>query len=115
VLVGGLPSCYHNLSSIDNSKFLNLKFDKIGHHWKSILGYNAIVEVTKASKDMMAKQMKAIAIMEQNKIGVQLKKFSEQMEYQQKKDIRLHENVKVVYENFNMVIENAKMAIEKTK
>ena len=77
---------------------------------KSISGHNLIAQATRASGDVMAGQMKKMAEasreLEKSKIEVQLKLFSEQMQYQREKDRHLHESSCIANEN-------AKLAIEK--
>lgn len=77
---------------------------------KSISGHSLIAQATKASGDVMAGQMREMAEasrdLERSKIEVQLKLFSEQMQFQREKDRRLHESSCIANEN-------AKLAIEK--
>ena len=77
---------------------------------KSLSGHSLIAEATRASGDIMAGQMREMAKasrdLEQSKIEVQLKLFSEQMEYKHEKDRRLHKSSCIANEN-------AKLAIEK--
>jgi hypothetical protein len=81
---------------------------------KSLLSHNVIAEATKASREVMAMQMRnmveASRDLERSKIDVQLKLFSEQMEYQRKKDRRLYEPSIIANENACLaVIKQEKM------
>lgn len=75
---------------------------------KSLSGHSVIAEATKATGAVMAAQMQEIANasreLERSKIEVQLKLFSEQMEYQREKDRRMYENSLVANENARLAI-----------
>lgn len=77
---------------------------------KNLSGHKLITEATKATGTVMASQMQEIADatfeLEKSKIDVQLKLFSEQMEYQREKDRR-------IYESSILANENARLAILK--
>lgn len=77
---------------------------------KSISGHSIMAEATRATGNVMAGEMRAVAEvgreLERSKIQVQLNLFEKQMEYNRECDRRLHENAAVVNEN-------AKLAIQK--
>jgi hypothetical protein len=84
------------ISSSDPSEFSSKqRTGNTGVQRKSISSHNVIAEATKASGEVMAMQMRNMAAasrdLERSKIDVQLKLFSEQMEYQREKDRRLYE------------------------
>jgi hypothetical protein len=99
------------ISSSDASEFSSRqRLGNTGVRRKSLSSHNVIAEATKASGEVMAMQMRDMAAvsreLERSKIEVQLKLFSEQMEYQREKDRRL-------YESAMMANENARVAIMK--
>lgn len=75
---------------------------------KNISGHSVIAEATKATGAVMASQMQEIADasreLERSKIEVQLKLFSEQMEYQREKDRRMYENAVMANDNARLAI-----------
>lgn len=75
---------------------------------KSLSGHTVIAEATKATGSIMAAQMEETANarreLERSKIEVQLKLFTEQMEYQREKDRRMYENASIANENARLAI-----------
>lgn len=75
---------------------------------KSLSGHTLIAEATRATGDVMAGQMKemveASRDLERSKIDVQLKLFSENMQYQREKDLRLHESSVLANQNAKLAI-----------
>jgi len=67
-----------------------------------------IAEATKSTGALMAAQMQTIAEasrdLERSKIEVQLKLFSEQMQYQREKDRRMYEHASIANENARLAI-----------
>ena len=67
-----------------------------------------IAKATKLSREVMATQLQEMTEvsreLEQNKIEVQLKLFTEQMAYQRKKDPRLYVSALIANENARLVI-----------
>jgi hypothetical protein len=97
------------ISSTDTSDFsIKRRPSNTGVRRKSLSGHNVIAEATKASGDVMATQMRDMATasreLERSKIDVQLKLFSEQMEYQREKDRRLYKNSLIANENARLAI-----------
>ena len=97
------------ISSSDTSSFsLKRRPGNTGVRRKSISGHTLVADATKATGALMTEQMKDIAEcsrdLERSKIEVQLKLFSEQMEYQRQKDHRLYVNSLVANENVRLSI-----------
>ena len=92
------------LSSSENSlSALNRRPGNTGVRRKNVSGHTVIAEATKTTGAVMATQMQTIAEasreLERSKIEVQLKLFSEQMEYQREKDRRMYEHAAAANEN----------------
>jgi hypothetical protein len=99
------------ISSTDASEFSSKQRPgNTGVRQKSLSGHNIIAEATKASEEVMAMQMRDMASasreLERSKIDVQLKLFSEQMEYQREKDRRLYESSLIANKNARLAIIN---------
>ena len=75
---------------------------------KSLSGHNVIAEATKAIGIVMVQHMQDITEssrdLERSKIDVQLKLFSEKMQYQREKDRRIYENAVAANENARLSI-----------
>ena len=74
------------ISGTDTSEFSSIQCPRnMTVQRKTLSAHNMIVEAMKASREVMAIQMRDMAIvsryLEKNKIEVQLKLFLEQMEY----------------------------------
>jgi hypothetical protein len=105
----GAPGLPHLLSSSDSgTSGMQRRLGNTGVQRKSNASHNAIVEATRTSGEMMAMQMKQMAEasrdLERSKIDVQLKVFTEQMDYQREKDRRLYENSRIAQENARLAI-----------
>ena len=76
---------------------------------KSMSGHSIMAEATRATGNVMAGEMRAVAEagreLECSKIQVQLNLFDKQMEYNHERDYRLHENVAIVNENAKLTIQ----------
>lgn len=99
----------HVISSSDTSQYaVNRRHGNTGVRRKSLSGHTVIAEATKASGALMAAKMEDIANasrdLERSKIEVQLKLFTEQMEYQREKDRRMYENAQIANENARLAI-----------
>jgi hypothetical protein len=97
------------ISSTDASEFSSRQRPgNTGVRRKSLSGHNVIAEATKASGEVMAMQMRDMSAvsreLERSKIEVQLKLFSEQMEYQREKDRRLYQSSLIANENARLAI-----------
>ena len=75
---------------------------------KSLSGHTLIVEATRASGEVLAGQMREMAEagrdIERSKIEVQLRLFTEQMQFQCEKDLKLHESNCIANENARLAI-----------
>ena len=75
---------------------------------KSLSGHTLIAEATRASGEVLARQMREMAEVgrdiERPKIEVQLKLFMEQMQYQREIDLKLHESSCIANENARLAI-----------
>ena len=75
---------------------------------KSLSGHTLITEATRASGEVLADQMREMAEaghdIERSKIEVQLKLFTEKMQYQCEKDLKLHETSCIANENARLAI-----------
>ena len=96
--------------SDSNNSFSKRKTGNTGIRRKSLGNQSAIVEVTKASTEALANQLKAMVSTtketESMKLEVQLKLFAEYMAYQRERDMR-------IYEQGLLTVENARFAIIK--
>ena len=98
------PQAPQVISSSDTSEFtVKRRSGNIGERRKNLTAHNVIAEATKATKNVLVQHMQDIAEssreLERSKIEVQLKLFSEQMEYQSEKDRRIYENALAANEN----------------
>ena len=75
---------------------------------KSLSGHTLIAKATRASSEVLAGQMQEMAEaghdIERSKIEVQLRLFTEQMQYQREKDLKLHESSCIANENARLAI-----------
>lgn len=99
----------HVISSSDTSQYaMNRRPGNTGVRRKSLSGHTVIADATKATGALMAARMEDIANasrdLERSKIEVQLKLFTEQMEYQREKDRRMYENAQIANENARLAI-----------
>jgi hypothetical protein len=97
------------ISSSDTSEFSSRQRPgNTGVRRKSLSSHNVIAEATKASGEVMAMQMRDMAAasrdLKRSKIEVQLKLFSEQMDYQREKDRRLYESSLIANKNTRLAI-----------
>jgi hypothetical protein len=96
--------------SDSNNSFSKRKTGNTRIRQKSLGNQSAIVEVTKASTEALANQLKAMVSTtketESKKLKVQLKLFAEHMAYQRARDMR-------IYEQGLLTVENARLAIIK--
>ena len=92
------------------------KIVNTGQCRKSLSGRNVMAEATKATREVMATQMKEMAEasreLKRSKIEVQLKLFEEQMAYQRDKDRRLYENSVIANENARLAIQKQGEVVE---
>ena len=84
------PQAPQVISSSDTSKFtVKRRSGNTRVRRKNLTAHNVITEATKATKNVLAQHMQDTAEssreLERSKIEVQLKLFSEQMEYQREK------------------------------
>jgi hypothetical protein len=93
-----------------NNSFSKRKTGNTGIRRKSLGNQSAIFEVTKASTEALANQLKAMVSTKKEtksmKLEVQLKLFAEHMAYQRERDMR-------IYEQGLLTVENARLAIIK--
>ena len=106
---GLTPQAPQVISSSDTSEFtVKRRSGNIGVRRKNLTAHNVIAEATKATGNVLAQHMQDIAEssreLERSKIEVQLKLFSEQMEYQREKDWRIYENALAANENARLSI-----------
>jgi hypothetical protein len=97
------------ISNTDASEFSSKQRPgNTGVRRKSLSSHNVIAEATKASGEVMAMQMRDMAAasrdLGRSKIDIQLKLFSEQMEYKREKDRRLYEASLIANENARLAI-----------
>ena len=106
---GVTPQAPQVISSSDTSEFTIKHQSGNTSVWrKNLTADNVIAEATKATGNVLAQHMQDIAEssreLERSKIEVQLKLFSEQMEYQREKDRRIYENALATNENARLSI-----------
>lgn len=97
------------ISSSDTSQYaVKRRSGNTGVRRKNVSGHSVIAEATKATGIVMAQHMQDIAQssreLERSKIDVQLRLFSEQMQYQREKDMRLYENALAANDNARLSI-----------
>ena len=107
--IGLTPQALQVISSCDTSEVtFKRRSGNTGVRRKNLTTHNIIAEVTKATGNVLAQHMQDIAEsnreLERSKIEVQLKLFSEQMEYQREKDRRIYKSALAANENARLSI-----------
>jgi hypothetical protein len=97
---GTSPATVHVISSSETSGSApTRKSGSTCIKQKNLSAHHMLAEAAKSSREFLAQEMKAMAEanceLESMKIDVQLKLFTEQMDYQREKDQRLYENARI--------------------